>query len=393
MDHVHGHVTSGWEDIRSAFKQNLDDGLDIGASLCIYYRGNCVVDLTSGWKDPETKKEPYTSDTLQLVFSTSKGIISAAIALCVERQLLDYNAPVARYWPEFAANGKQNITISELLAHRAGIACVDEDNLTVEDGCNWSRMVSLIAAQKPHWEPGTAHGYHAHTLGYAAGELIHRVDPQHRSYGQFVRDELDSEFYVGIPNDDIEARISPVVRKPGDTTNVRPKVSQTDKALSLSGAFPLNSPYIVFNEPRVHRAELPGANGITNARSLARIYSLLIGDINENGIKQKRLISEKTLQEAIENVTPADEPDLSWYNKPSTFSKGGFQIYGECFQIFREGVFGFSGYGGSCAFAFPPHQLTYAYACNHLDPGALTIDPRNARVIQAIEKILNDQNI
>ncbi|CAF4355640.1 unnamed protein product, partial [Adineta steineri] len=164
MDHVYGHVTSGWENIRSVFKQNLDDGLDIGASLCIYYRGNCVVDLTSGWKDPETKKEPYTSDTLQLVFSTSKGIISAAIALCVERQLLDYNAPVARYWPEFAANGKQNITISELLAHRAGIACVDEDNLTVEDGCNWSRMVSLIAAQKPHWEPGTAHGYHAHTL-------------------------------------------------------------------------------------------------------------------------------------------------------------------------------------------------------------------------------------
>jgi len=99
-----------------------------------------------------------------------------------------------------------------LLAHRAGLSFIDEE-LTTEDAYNWSRMVSLLAAQKPHWEPGKAHGYHAHTLGYAAGELIRRVDPHHRSYGQFVRDELDSEFYVGVPNDDIEARVSPLIQK------------------------------------------------------------------------------------------------------------------------------------------------------------------------------------
>jgi CubicO group peptidase (beta-lactamase class C family) len=105
--HVYGHTAQGWENIRTVFEQNLIDGLDIGASLCIYYRGKCVVDLCGGWKDAQKKEEPYTPDTLQLVYSTSKGITSAAIALCVERGWLDYDAPVAQYWPEFAANGKQ----------------------------------------------------------------------------------------------------------------------------------------------------------------------------------------------------------------------------------------------------------------------------------------------
>jgi hypothetical protein len=128
-----------------------------------------------------------------------------------------------------------------------------------------------------------------------------------------------------------------------DTSNVRPTNSQTDKGLTCSGAFPLGRLNIIFNDPRFHRAELPSVNGITNARSLARIYSLLIGDVNENGKKQKRLLSEKTLEEAIKNVTPTGEPDLNWYNMPSTFSKGGFQIHGECFNIFGDGVFGFTG--------------------------------------------------
>jgi len=106
----------------------------------------------------------------------------------------------------------KNITVGDLMAHRAGLSFVDEQ-LTTEDAYNWSRMTSLLAAQKPHWEPGTAHGYHAYTIGYAAGELIRRVDPHHRSYGQFVRDELDNEFYVGVPNDEIEGRVSPLIRK------------------------------------------------------------------------------------------------------------------------------------------------------------------------------------
>ncbi|UJR36823.1 hypothetical protein I4U23_029536 [Adineta vaga] len=389
MKHVYGHITPGWENVRSVFEQNLTDGSDIGAGLCIYHRGKCVVDLSGGWKDVETKKEPYTLDTLQLVFSTSKGIIAAAVALCVERKWLDYDLPVAQYWPEFAANGKQNITVGDLLAHRAGLSFVDED-ITVHDAYSWSYMTSLLSLQKPHWEPGTTHGYHAHTLGYLAGELIRRVDPSYRSYGQFVRDELDKEFYVGIPNDTVEGRISPLIRKI-DTSNIRPSRSQTDKALTCSGAFPIGRPKLIYNDVHFHRAELPAVNGITNARSLARIYSLLIGDINENNHIQTRLVSEDTLNQAIENVTPKDELDIHSYNMPTIFGKGGFQLFGECFQIFGDGVFGFTGYGGSCAFAYPIHQLAYGYVCNHLDPSALNVDPRNLRVIQAIENILSNQ--
>jgi CubicO group peptidase (beta-lactamase class C family) len=109
---VYGHVAQGWENVGSIFEQNFIDELDIGASLCIYHRGECVVDLCGGWKDPQTKKEPYTSDTLQLVYSVSKGVMAAAMALCVERGWLDYDTPVAQYWPEFAANGKQVIILS-----------------------------------------------------------------------------------------------------------------------------------------------------------------------------------------------------------------------------------------------------------------------------------------
>ncbi len=110
-DNIHGYIAPGWESVRSVFEQNIIDGLDIGASCCVYHQGRCVVDLSGGWKDSEMTTEPYTSDTLQLVFSTSKGVMAAAIALCVERGWLDYDTPVAKYWPEFAANGKEVLRV------------------------------------------------------------------------------------------------------------------------------------------------------------------------------------------------------------------------------------------------------------------------------------------
>ncbi|CAF4466336.1 unnamed protein product [Rotaria sp. Silwood2] len=335
------------------------------ASLCIYYKGKCVVDLYGGWKDLQ-RKEPYTSDTLQLVFSVSKGILSAAIALCVER--------------------------GDLLSHRADLPYINQ-TLTVDDVCDWSKMISLLINEKPHWKPGTTHGYHGHTIGYIAGELIHRVDPQHRSYGQFVRDELDHDYYVGITNNEIDARVAPLFEKQVDRKTVDPKFidSAADKTLTFNGALPLEQSQMIYNESKIHRAELPAVNGITNARSLAKIYSLLIGDVHENGNILKCLLSKKTLSEAIKNSTPIGELDQTLYKMPTTFSKGGFQIYGDSFHIFGDGVFGHTGYGGSCAFAYPSQQLTYAHVCNHLDPYAFTIDHRSIRIIQAIENILKHQ--
>ncbi|CAF3016646.1 unnamed protein product [Rotaria sp. Silwood2] len=197
-NNVFGHVAPGWESVCTKFEQNLTDGHDIGASLCIYHLGECVVNLTGGWKDAKTKKEPYTPDTLQLIFSTSKGVAAAAVALCVEKDWLDYQAP--------------NILVGDLLSHRAGLPGVDQQ-LTLDDVFDWSRITSLLAEQKPYWKPGSTHGYHAFTSGFLAGELIQRVDPHHRSYSQFVRDELDPEFYVGVSDDKVESRIAPLLFK------------------------------------------------------------------------------------------------------------------------------------------------------------------------------------
>ncbi|CAF1264376.1 unnamed protein product [Adineta steineri] len=389
-NNVHGIVAPAWENVRAVFEQNIIDELDLGASLCVYHRGQCVVDLSGGWKDVE-KTKPYTPETLQIVYSTSKGVIAAAVALCVDKGWLDYDAPVAKYWPEFAAEGKENITVGEVLSHRAGLPYVDQQ-LTADDVYNWSHITALLAAEKPHWIPGSAHGYHAHTLGFLAGELVHRVDPKKRSYDQFVRDELEDGFYVGVSDDKIEARVAPLIRKQVNTNTAAtpPMPLEAEKALTFSGAFPLNQPdgKILFNSPRLHRAEMPATNGITNARSLARIYALLIGDIDENGSKKKRLVHEETLARAAINMTPIDEPDQNSYGLKTTFAKGGFQIYGKYFNALGEGIFGHTGRGGSCVFAYPPHELAYAHVCNQLDTTAFAIDRRTLRLLEAIKDVI-----
>ncbi|CAF1270939.1 unnamed protein product [Adineta steineri] len=388
-NNIYGYVAENWTSIRDAFEQNFIDGLDIGASLSIYHRGKCVVDLYGGWKDLERKKQPYTSDTLQIIFSTSKGILSAAIALCVDRGWLNYDEPIRKYWPEFGTHGKEDIIISDLLAHRAGLPYVSQ-SLSVDDVCNWTKMISLLINEKPHWKPGSTHGYHGHTIGYIAGELIHRVDPQHRSYSQFVRDELDQEYYVGIPDNDIDKYVAPLFEK--QIEEEMPDLI-ADQTLSCSGALPLGQSEMIYNKPEIHRAILPAVNGIANARTLARIYSLLIGDVYENEKILKCLLSQKTLSEAIKNITPQNELDQTLYQIPTTFSKGGFQIYGDSFPVFGDGAFGHTGYGGSCAFAYPSQQLTYAYICNQLDPLSFTIDIRTKHIIQAIENIFKHQAI
>jgi hypothetical protein len=207
-------------------------------------------------------------------------------------------------------------------------------------------MIALLIAEKPHWIPGSTHGYHGHTTGYIAGELIRRIDPQHRSYGQFIRDEFDREYYVGISDSQIEERIAPVFEKQVENKagTVDLMSSICDKTLTCSGGLPLEQSHqMIYNESRVHRAQLPAVNGITNARSLAKIYSLLINDVHENGKIFKCLLSQKTLKQAITNVTPENELDRTLFNQPTRFSKSGFQIYGDCFEILGDGVFGHTG--------------------------------------------------
>jgi CubicO group peptidase (beta-lactamase class C family) len=185
---LHGEVAPGFEDVETQFKKNFTERGELGAACAIYRRGKKVVDLWGGYRDEKTLA-PWEEDTLALIFSMTKGMAAMAVAVAHSRGLLDYDEKVARYWPEFAQQGKESITVRQLLSHQAGLSAIDEP-LDLETIADPDALAKILARQKPAWEPGTRHGYHCWNLGWYQSELIRRVDPQHRSLGQFFQDEI-----------------------------------------------------------------------------------------------------------------------------------------------------------------------------------------------------------
>jgi CubicO group peptidase (beta-lactamase class C family) len=221
---------------------------------------------------------------------------------------------VTKYWPEYQQNGKENTTVADILSHRAGLP--DVSFLPFEQYRDWTAMIHTLESQKPLWPPGTMHGYHALTYGWLAGELVRRVDPMKRTLGQFIRDEiakpLDIEFYIGLPSEHLH-RVSPL-----DSENI-----------TLDD----------FKDNRTYQAEIPAANGITNARSVARFYASLIGDSEDN--KYKRILNEEILKQATKSNTPAKEIDVV-LNLTTKFGMG-FSLLDEVFPSLGPVVFGHSG--------------------------------------------------
>jgi CubicO group peptidase (beta-lactamase class C family) len=382
-----GTVAAGWEPVCDVFEANLASGREVGAAVAVYHHGAPVVELAGGLFD-ETGDVPYSSDTLQLVFSTTKGLTAIAVALCVQRGLLDYGAPVVEYWPEFAANGKDTVTVAQLLSHQAGLAAVDGP-LTIDQVVDWDHMVGVLAAQAPLWEPGTGHGYHAVTYGWLAGELVRRVDPKGRSLGAFVAEEVaapvGAEAWIGLPPEQ-DARVSPLVTEPPSTDPaIRALMQQfmgpdtlAGRALFLNGAFSPGDP--VWNSSDFHRAELPAANGISTAASLARIYSACVDDVD--GV---RLLEPATVRSAGATVTPDGEPDRVLVF-PTTFGMG-FMTSGPFTPMLGEGSFGHAGAGGSLAFAHPESGIGFGYAMNRMD-STLNGDVRALGLVEAVKAVL-----
>ena len=375
---IHGDVTAGWEAVADVLRANVEQGEDTGASVAVYHRGVPVVDIAAGSFTPEGGD--YDRSTLQLVFSTTKGITAIAVAMCVDRGLLDYDATVATYWPEFAAAGKGDATVTELLSHQLGLITVD--GLTLEQALDWDTTTAALAAKAPEWEIGSGHGYHALTYGWLAGELVHRVDG--RSLGTFVADEiakpLGVELWIGLPESE-EARVSPMIQseQPADLDPaikamieaVMGPDTRAGRALSLSGAFPMGA----FNTRAVHAAELGAANAITNAGSLAKIYAATLGPVD--GVQ---LIAPETRDRAARRVTPDGEGDLCLM-MPTTFGLG-FMTHGEFTPYSGPGCYGHPGAGGSVAFADPSRDLAFAYAMNRMATN-LAGDTRAAGLIAA----------
>ncbi|UJR18413.1 hypothetical protein I4U23_005318 [Adineta vaga] len=358
---IDGTTANGWEFIRDLFRENFIEERDLGGSLAIYYQGNLVVDLSGGWFD-KSKTKSYDNHTLQLVFSTTKGLVATAVALCVQRNLLDYSELVIKYWPEYGQNGKENTTVADILSHRAGLPF---EFSPFNDYLNWTLMINKLEQGQPVWKPGSTHGYHALTYGWLAGELVRRVDPKNRTLGEFIRDEiakpLQIEFYVGLPSEQ-EYRVSPLDWKISNETS-----------------------YDDFNKNSTHEAEIPAANGITNARSLAKLYAALIGNVENNHYKQ--ILTENILKRATKSNTPLHEIDFV-LNVTTTFAMGFF-LMDDVFPLLGPGVFGHQGLGGSIGFAVPDKQLAFAYVVNRLDTQTIDIDHRYKSMIKDIAAMIN----
>ncbi|MCW0212630.1 MAG: beta-lactamase family protein [Pseudonocardia sp.] len=393
---IHGDVAEGFDGVRDAFRDNFTERGDVGASVAVYVDGEPVVDLWGGTADPATGR-PWERDTIGLVYSATKGASAVVVNLLAERGLLDLDAPVSRYWPEFAAAGKADVTVEQLLSHQAGLP-VPTAALTRADLLASTPVVEALARQEPLWEPGTAHGYHALTFGWLVGELVRRVTG--RSLGTVFAEEVAAPLGLdlsiglradrvpdvaplidGVPDPNaLDAITDPVVKE----QVLRVLAALTDptslfaRTLSTNGALP--TPHAgSWNDAAVYAAEIPAANGITNARSLARMYAATVGEVDD-----VRILSEKAVDRArAEQVRGPDEVLLS----ESRFGTG-FQLPTAAAPLLGAGSFGHAGAGGALGFGDVGSRVGFGYVQNQLG-ASLVGEPRTAALIAALHAALS----
>lgn len=377
---IHGGADEGYGAVADAFAANFADRGELGAAFCLYVDGVERVHLWGGTAN-ERDGRPWDESTLQLVFSTTKGIVATCVARLVQQGALSYDDPVAMHWPEFAANGKEHVTVGQLLSHQAGLIGVDAP-LDFDQIMSVTPVVESLQSQTPLWEPGTAHGYHAITYGWLAGELLARVDG--RRIGPYVQDEiarpLGLDMWIGLPESE-EPRVSRLERAgPPDDPAVLERLGRLYardaygyKALALDGRLTTAGDNH-FNSRAVHATEMPGANGITNARSLARMYAATIGEVD--GV---RLLDRATMDLARTQRVMGDDLTLLM---PSRFG-AGFWLHDTSTPMIQDGSFGHPGIGGSLGYANPELGIGYGYVMNRMG-NDLTGDPRTIVLNDAV---------
>ena len=281
---VEGFVCPGFEAVREAFVENFDRRGELGGACCAYHRGEKVVDLWGGIRNKKTS-EPWERDTMVLVYSATKGLAAMALAVAHSRGWLDYESPICEYWPEFAQQGKEKITVRHLLAHQAGLFAFSEpvDRNVVAD---LDRLAAVMARQKPAWEPGTRQAYHALSLGFYQGELLRRVDPQHRSLGQFFQDEIASplgeDVYIRLPESIPDSRLAtltpPAMMKMLVAFPIRLTLDSMNPRSNIHRALIANpGAGIVHDKQSVYarNLEVPSGGGVGTARGIAHAYGVL----------------------------------------------------------------------------------------------------------------------
>ena len=377
---IHGEVSSGFEPVRDIFKAFWDD-IEVGGSVCAYYKGEKVVDLWGGHCAPDGTKA-WTADTLVNVYSTTKGMGSLALAILADEGKIDYNEKVCTYWPEFGAAGKQSVTVAQLVSHQAGLCGVDT-KLTTADLYDWQKMVNLLAAQRPLWPLGTGAGYHAITWGYFPGELIRRITGQ--SLGEYfqarVAGPLGADFFIGLP-DEQHHRCATMVGPNRARKQPAPGPKPVKPALfAIAQQNPSISPYKDVSGAPWRRAEIAGANGQSNARGIATVYAALA---NGGELKGTRVISETGLADAL--CEEVDEQIDLVLDKPMRRARG-FMLNTDAEFGPNLASFGHTGAGGSIGFADPAKHLAMGYAMNQMQADA-NATPRATLLINALYRCL-----
>ncbi len=362
---IHGAIDPAFASLRTSFQQQFDENQHVGAAVAVYHHGRLVADLWAGVAD-EATNEPWREDTMALVYSATKGLTATCVHVLASRGLIDHESPVAQYWPEFAANGKQDITVAQLMSHQAGVPQLP-DGLISDDLLDWERMVAGIALLEPAWEPGTDTGYHALTFGYLAGELVRRVDG--RSVGAFLRDEIAAplgltQLHIGT-TPDIEPRIAKLISRADDNIDRAAGWKQIfDVAPLIARAIspPDGRLNDVLDSPAGHQAEVPAVNAVASARDLARLYACLANGGELDGV---RIMSEQTVRTMSERRTHRADKILfvpvGWSLGYMTGGDDGRP------QGARLSAFGHVGFGGSMGFCDPEINMSFGLVLNLLD--------------------------
>jgi CubicO group peptidase (beta-lactamase class C family) len=359
MADVQGTCDERFEGVRRALSTQLDTGADVGASVAVYLHGEPVVDIWGGYVD-EAHSAPWERDTITNVWSTTKTMTFITALMLNDRAELDFHAPVAKYWPEFAAAGKEHVEVRHLMGHTAGLSGWDAP-LAAEDLADWEKCTAALAAQAPWWEPGTASGYHAVTQGFLIGEVVRRITGESIGswFAREVAKPLDADFHIGLPESE-DGRVSNVIPPPP----IDPSAMGDELPEFMIKTF-MNPPIdaTMAHHGWWRRAEIPAANGQGNARSVAAVQSVIAGRGEARGV---RLFSTKTADRIFEVQADGIDKVLG---APTRFGMG-YGLSTVDMPIGPRACY-WGGYGGSVIIMDQDTELTVCYVMNRMFPELL----------------------
>jgi CubicO group peptidase (beta-lactamase class C family) len=366
---IHGFVDAGYGGVMDAFVDNFVERQDLGAGCSVYAGGRVVADIWGGLADGRVQR-PWDRDTAAVMFSCSKGVLAICVYCLVQHGRLDLDEPIARYWPAFGEHGKAAITLRQAMSHRAGVPCLDVD-LTRDEVLAWDPVISAIEVQRPIHSPEAGHIYHTLTYGWLVGEVIRRVTglTPGRWFREAIGERLGLRTWIGLP-DSARASVAwmepPLPDEDSDAARASALLASEDPVITRSAsmggafAFPSEAGRVTFNDPAIQAAEIPGANGISTAGSLARLYAACVSEVGGS-----RLLSAACIDDALQvqaagvQLTGAPDDGARWGT--------GFQLSSPPSQpMLGPASFGHTGAGGQLGFADAEHDVGFAYLSNQM---------------------------